>query len=214
MTWIGGGSATYDWYNYADFGTERKFSAGSTIYAQHEPHSNFYFIVEGSALATVYSEGGPMLTVEIMGPGALFGEAPAICNEERLVTVEAHTDCVLVSYSSKETLEAITVNPELALIIIRVMAQKQRSLLEKTFVSAHRTHESSILALFKRFMDADQLRIELTHQQIGDIIGASRLTVTRRLAILKEAGLIMTEREKVTILDPDGLAHLAEQAIS
>jgi CRP-like cAMP-binding protein len=51
----------------------------------------------------------------------------------------------------------------------------------------------------------------LTHQELGDIIGAYRETVTKTLDEFQAAGLIAVSRRRLRLLDRRGLAAYLEQ---
>lgn len=50
-----------------------------------------------------------------------------------------------------------------------------------------------------------RVQVKMTHQRIGESIGASRETVTRLLADFKRAGLIRVKGGAIVILRPDEL---------
>jgi CRP-like cAMP-binding protein len=47
--------------------------------------------------------------------------------------------------------------------------------------------------------------VRLTQQEIGELIGASRESVARALATLRDRHLVRTGRRSVTVLEPDAL---------
>jgi CRP/FNR family transcriptional regulator len=53
--------------------------------------------------------------------------------------------------------------------------------------------------------------LRLTHQEIGNMVGATRETVTNVLNSMRIDGLIEIQRKRVRITAPDRLARLARQ---
>ena len=48
--------------------------------------------------------------------------------------------------------------------------------------------------------------LRLSHQAIAEAIGSTRVTITRLLGDLRNAGLVEIDRKKITVLDPIALA--------
>jgi CRP-like cAMP-binding protein len=62
----------------------------------------------------------------------------------------------------------------------------------------------------ERGSDADgAVRIRLAQHEIAGLVGASRESVVRALATLREQELVVTARGTVTVLDPDALRRAA-----
>ncbi len=51
-------------------------------------------------------------------------------------------------------------------------------------------------------------QVRLTHQEIADIIGARRPSVTRALLSLRRLGLVVTRRRRIEVCDVDGLSAI------
>ena len=52
--------------------------------------------------------------------------------------------------------------------------------------------------------------LPLSQEQIADALGLSTVHVSRTFSAFREAGLVLRERHKVTLLDPDALARVAQ----
>jgi CRP/FNR family transcriptional regulator len=48
--------------------------------------------------------------------------------------------------------------------------------------------------------------LRLSHQAIAEAIGSTRVTITRLLGDLRQAGLVQVDRKKITVFDPVALA--------
>jgi len=62
----------------------------------------------------------------------------------------------------------------------------------------------------ERTSEGIQVRIALTQEEIAQIIGASRETVTRLFSVLKRDQIIRVKRDALWIRDNDALASLAQ----
>ena len=64
----------------------------------------------------------------------------------------------------------------------------------------------------ERTADGIRVRIWLTQEEIAQIIGASRETVTRLFSALKRDGIVHVKRDLMWIRDSDALASLARMS--
>ena len=62
----------------------------------------------------------------------------------------------------------------------------------------------------ERTSDGIRLKLLLTQEEIAQIIGASRETVTRLFSILKRDEIISVKRDSIWIRDSEALASLAQ----
>lgn len=53
-----------------------------------------------------------------------------------------------------------------------------------------------------------RLKVKLTHQEMANLIGCSRETVSTTMGQFRDDGLIQIDGRTITILKPDGLSRL------
>tara|TARA_B100000989_G_scaffold297941_1_gene285353 strand:+ start:288 stop:677 length:390 start_codon:yes stop_codon:yes gene_type:complete len=80
-----------------------KFSAGSKIYSKGEKANLAYYVHSGKV--NIYSPGGLLLGQ--IGEGEIFGERGPSLDQERSVTAEAATNCILFPISEKQLKDKI-----------------------------------------------------------------------------------------------------------
>jgi CRP-like cAMP-binding protein len=195
------------WREIAPAGHTTAMPAGVQIYSQEAISPHFYLVEKGAVQATYYHPNGAVLVLEIMGPGSLFGEGPAFDRQPRQITAETLTEARLVEFHADMVANAMAADPRLALLLIRIMASKQRSLIPKLAMTVKRSHEGALLNLLLRFVSYGDLSIQLTHAQMAEIIGASRITVTRTLARLRRDGLVVLGNGTVKVLSRERIAE-------
>ena len=81
----------------------QKFSSGSKIYSKGEKASLAYYVHSGKV--NIYSPGGLLLGQ--IGEGEIFGERGPSLDQERSVTAEAATNCILFPISEKQLKDKI-----------------------------------------------------------------------------------------------------------
>jgi len=210
-TWSIASPLIRTWREIAPAGRTITLPAGVQLYAQEEISRNFYLIEKGAIQATYYHPDGAVLVLEIMGPGSLFGEGSAFDMQPRQITAETLSQVRAVEFNADEVAQAMGSDPRIGLTLIRIMSSKQRSLIPKLAMTAKRSHEASLLNLLLRFVSYGELSIQLTHAQMAEIIGASRITVTRTLARLRRDGLVVLGNGVVTVVSRRRLADRLDQ---
>ena len=80
-----------------------KFSSGSKIYSKGEKANLAYQVHSGKV--NIYSPGGLLLGQ--IGEGEIFGERGPSLDQERSVTAEAATNCILFPISEKQLKDKI-----------------------------------------------------------------------------------------------------------
>ena len=80
-----------------------KFSSGSKIYSKGEKANLAYYVHSGKV--NIYSPGGLLLGQ--IGEGEIFGERGPSLDQERSVTAEAATNCILFPISEKQLKDKI-----------------------------------------------------------------------------------------------------------
>ena len=103
----------------------------------------------------------------------------------------------------------IASKPNVALNVIHLLASRNAELEERLERQAFQSvHERLAAMLLKLAGDGTEIK-DVSHQQIGETIGASRETVTRALGDFRSQGLIELGRSHIEIKDRDGLGAVA-----
>jgi CRP-like cAMP-binding protein len=187
--------------------------AGTTLYAQGEANPYFYIILSGRVEVSMLREEGTRFVIEIMGSGAVCGEAAAIDGLPSFSTAEVIEDAELLRVDPIGLAEAFRDDPSLALSLMRVFATKQRIM---SLRAQHLSAPSPEVRIGELLLRLGQtygrpngagvlIAVSLTHEQIAGMTGTSRVTVTRSLKRLRESGAIAIVNGLITILDAASL---------
>jgi len=188
-----------DLRNMAQLLIERRFPKNKTIVEEGLPGDYMYVIREGRVKVTKLSGDGREKILELMGPGDFFGEMSLLDNAERSASVKTLCETRILALSRNDFLSELRRNPDLAMAVIQELTRRVRQMDEQaSSLSFQRVRERTkglLLRLAREDSTRDGWRItpSLTHQQIADMIGTSRETVTRVLKVLKEQGWLAQE---------------------
>ena len=187
---------------------KRNFKKGDTIYPTNQKGPVLFLVKSGSVSITRRSAVGHEFDIKTIGPGTVFGEVPALGQTmlgAHAVAAE-NSKVILINATEFERLAA-----ESPLFVLNMVRQ-----IGPRLVEAERRHEqaafqpvtSRVASLLTKLANKDQQVVGYTHQEMADLLGVYRETVTNAIAELKQDRLIKVGRKRITILDPDALKRM------
>lgn len=116
------------------------------------------------------------------------------------------------------SLAEINASPRLAQIVLPQMVRRMRQTEALLAISGHRRVEERLqllLLLMKREIgqpvaEGTRLNLRLTHQNLANAIGTTRVTITRLLSKLKSEGAITIDGDRHIILKKDSFKNVAD----
>ena len=184
---------------------ERRFPKNATVVEEGLPGDYMYIIREGRVSVSKLSDDGREKILEFLEAGDFFGEMSLLDNAPRSASVRALTETRILALSRADFLAVLKRSPGLAMAVIQELTRRRRQIDEQaSSLSFQRVKERTkglLVRLAKDETGRDGIHVTpaLTHQQIADMIGTSRETVTRALKGLKEAGWLQQEGKKYLV---------------
>ncbi len=184
---------------------ERRFPKNKTIVEEGLAGDYMYVIEEGQVKVTKLSSDGREKILELLESGDFFGEMSLLDSEPRSATVKTTSDCRIFALSRNDFLSLLKRSPNLAMAVIQELTRRLRQQDEQaSSLSFQRVKERTqgvLVRLAREESSRPQRRSTppLTHQQIADMIGTSRETVTRVVKGLKEDGWLEQEGKRYLI---------------
>jgi CRP-like cAMP-binding protein len=190
---------------------ERRFPKGATIFEEGVGGEYMYLIQEGQVKVTKMSEDGRQKILEILSPGDFFGEMALLDREPRSASIKTTHPCVLLALSRQDFLRLLQRSPDMTMELIRVLSRRIREADEQIRALLFERVESRtrrvLLRLAREPAPKDPTRritAPVTHQELADMVGTSRETVTRVLKELKEEGWLRKEGKRYVVPGQDG----------
>lgn len=192
-------------------GKSRTFEKNKLIYNQGETANYFYYLKKGRAHIFITSENGIEKTLSIAGKGEIIGEAAFFDGKPRMSAARALSDCEVVSLDKEMLMELIQNNPQIAFDLFGLQAKTIRKLSSQldnmTFVSAKGRICRFLIQSLKTSADN---KITATHEEIANVIGVQRVTVSKIMIQLVKDGVLKTGYKCIEVLDKDTLLTLCE----
>lgn len=202
----------FDWEQILHLGTPREFQKGSVVFRQADPTQDVWYIKEGQVKLSVIRRDGSEKTLLVMGPRSTIGEAAVFDNDPFRTTATALTRSVLYSFNRGALEAVIRSQPEMALHFIESLSRKVRFLAyqieDLVFLDAAGRVASVLLYLSEESEGARPGEIRITHQELANLAGSNRVTVSNALGFLADHGIIEVGRERVSIKDLERLRVL------
>jgi CRP-like cAMP-binding protein len=187
----------------------RRYRAGTTVFSQGEPSSNVGIIVTGRAKITCADLGGHELVLSVVGEGEIVGELAALDGSVRSATLTTLESAELLLLRSESFVSFLAAHPELAEVLLRVVAQRLRDADRRAIEFASLDVLGRLCRRLSELLDAwgqpvdgrVELPLPLTHDDLAAWTAASREAVTKALATLRQRGWVETHRRRIVVLD-------------
>lgn len=184
-----------------DIVTTESFEPGAFVFRPGDPHDRLYFLHHGRVKTYVYSEAGQEKVLHIFVPGDAFGGLLLPTTDEELPWAEALDD-VVVSYLGEPSFQRFMQTcPDLFMNLFRHVcahhAHDMRRIESLMHAKASHRLVQALLQLGDRLGHRQEEQFELgpnfTHEDLANMIGAARQTVSRSISELRRAGVLEGE---------------------
>ncbi|MGH0034409.1 MAG: Crp/Fnr family transcriptional regulator [Myxococcota bacterium] len=186
---------------------ERRYPKQSTIVEEGLAGDYMYVIREGRVKVVKSSDDGREKIMDFLEEGSFFGEMSLLDQQPRSASVETLEPVRLLALSRTDFLDVLRRSPDLALSVIQVLTRRLRETDEQASSMSFQRVKERTRGLFERIArdpsedGAGRITPTLTHQQIADMIGTSRETVTRVVKQLKDDGWLGQSGKRYIIPD-------------
>jgi len=173
-----------------------------------------YFILEGWMKIRTYNLEGREITLNILGPGELFGEMASLDQMPRSTDVMTLTPAVIGSIPAADFVKFLSTEPQAGIRLAKLMAQRLRQLNRR--LRLREADSTARLVDILLFLAEGQGQAsergtaipQLSHRELGSLAGMTRETVTRVLGKLERKGLIHRDAEAIYLVKSNALEAL------
>lgn len=196
--------------------SQRKlFSRNEFIFKAGDPGRHVYFLQQGRVKICQPAAEGKDVILWFCFAGDMFGMAEVARGGGRVVHAQACETSEVLALSQTDLTDYLKTHSAAALLIMQILADRLRALGDVVVNLINDDAQTRIIKLILRLatrhgirVDQDiHLNIHLTHQEIADMVGTTRQTVSSVLGYLKRQGLLRLENRRIRI---DGMELLDE----
>jgi len=190
-----------------------RYRKNQVLFVEGEPSHSLYFICSGRVKVYRVSADGREQILHLLGDGDPIAVVPFFDGGAYPANAEVLTDSEIAFIRFEDFERIASANPSILLRMLRLLAQRLRRAQEQIASLALKSVGGRLAQRLldlaerhgERVPDGIAVDLQLSRQELGNLIGASRETTTRLLQQFQREKLIRLEGSRVTILDPEAL---------
>ena len=193
------------------------YPEGALLFMEGEEARGVYILCQGRVkLITTNSEGKTFI-IKIAQPGQVFGLNSIVTGRPHEVTVETMQPCQFAYITREDFLRFIKDNGDACLRVVQQLGQECHSAYEVIRSLGLANSVSEKLAKFligwsaegRESEGAVRVKLALTHEELAQLIGCSRESVTRTLSDFKRQRLVELNGSTLLVWNKPALETLA-----
>lgn len=195
---------------------ERIYQKGDYLWKPGQPYDRIQYYVSGASVHFSEHESGHRKIISFHGPGTILpGYHTNSFRIELSLTTVALSEIKVLEFTIPQFKRMFDTNPTLAESVVNWYSKYVNRFL---FETIHQGFNSSqvklcnLLYLLTMNQPSNSgLIIEMTQEDIADILGMSRVQITRELTELRNRGILSTTRGRLIVTDLPALASLCTE---
>ncbi|WP_240417269.1 Crp/Fnr family transcriptional regulator [Paenibacillus periandrae] len=199
---------------FTTIGTPANHAPGTYLFIQGDTTDYFYYLIEGSVKIVIFWEDGSEKTL-INQEGGLLGVISAFNQIPQFTTAIVTKPSTLIKVNSAALINYISNKPDLMLSFFQELGTKVHLLTLQLSTMSFLTVEKRIcytLLMLSQDAGSDtsdglKISVRMTDQELANLIGTSRVTISKVLSSLKKHNLITKIHNHIYILDKEGLRN-------
>ena len=196
--------------------TKRLFQKGDYLWRPGEFIQRVYFIESGITVTSAEHEDGYRKILFFHSKGSVFpGFHRSLFKIERTLVTQALSPVKALEFSADQVYRMFQENSQLSTIAFESYAKLINLLIYET---AHQDYNNvflklcNLLYLFSQNSPSgDPTHIELTQENIANILTINRVNAAKALARLRDEGIIISHRKWIELVDLEALERHCSQ---
>lgn len=190
-----------------DISLKRSYAKGRIIFMEGEPGEAFFYVRSGLVKISKLSSDGREHILHILNEGHVFAEVTLFSNSAYPATAEVLEDAEIGMIKNAALEKVIIENPEISLELIKYLNKRLIEAQNKVRnLALYDTFGRTAQALVKLAEDYGrktaagiELDLNISRQELANIVGTTRETVIRVLAAFKKEMSIELNKSTITI---------------
>ncbi len=186
------------------------------IYLPGDPANTVYLLKKGRVKIVGSAPSGKEVTFEILEAGEIFGELEVLEESPRETQAEALDDALICAIRREDFDRYLHEHPNLSVRLTKLIGLRLRKIQTRVEDLVFRDAPARLAHLLLELSKTDgapegaglRLHARLTHQEMANLIGCSRETVSTILGQFRDRGLIKIDGRSIIVLNPYGLSRL------
>ena len=189
----------------------KKCQRDSIILLEDEDGDTLFIILSGKVKVSSFSESGKEIIFSILGPGDFFGEMSLLDGKTRSATVTAIEDSELRLIRRNDFHKAMEKHPHIAFRLLEELTARLRKADQRIESLAILDVTGRIAGILLQLAEERGemtpaglvIKSRPTHQELANMVGTTRETVTRVLKQLEQRKYVIMSGKDICINDPE-----------
>lgn len=195
----------------------QSYAANVILFSERAATRGVFVVLEGEVRLSINSSDGKRLSLRIAKKGDILGLGSALSGSTYEMTAETLYPSKIASVGRREFLNFLSRNPDAYQTVIEELSRNVSMACDQLrTVGLSSSAPEKLARLLLDWSENDQsdewvgrVRFSMTHEEIGEFIGASRETVTRTLSNFRHRQLVAFNGSMMTIPSRTALASYA-----
>jgi CRP/FNR family cyclic AMP-dependent transcriptional regulator len=182
---------------------------GQEVFSQGDPANQMFLLKAGRVKLSKITAEGNEITLDIRKAGDFLGENMLIEDAAYPLTALCLEDTLICGFTKTGFEQLILENPNIGLQVIKNLSNRINWLTERVGSFSLTNLEDRLYQVLTQVARehgvksprGSQIQFPLTHEELGFLVGAHRVSITKAMKNLKEAGRILQEG-RTLILSP------------
>jgi len=193
---------------------------GEDFYSPERHDSGLFLILEGRVRVYLSNSAGKEVTLDQLASGTVLWARRLEAVEGHAAHVQAVGPTTLAFMGRGDLDRFVLKKPEVGLRMMDLLAQRLGSANERMAEIARKEVFLRLASQVLRLLEGEgmvdcqggpTLPTAYTHEELGAMVGANRVAVTRALGRLQDEGVMEVRRRRIRVRDPEALRRIAEQ---
>jgi CRP/FNR family cyclic AMP-dependent transcriptional regulator len=185
----------------------RAFKSGQVLFHQEDPGHDLYLIRSGRVKIVRLSPNGQETILHLAGPGECLGEMALLDEAPRSATATALEPVEALRLAREAFLMVLEQRPEVGRAVMRELVRRIRRLNEQVqdsfWLDLRGRIAKTLLTLAERHGQPSsqgiRIPLRLTREELAQLVGAARPTVSTELMGFREQGIVTVDRAGITL---------------
>ena len=195
------------------------YPKGAVLFGEQEEPRGVYILCKGRVKLSMTSSEGKSVILRLAVPGEVLGLHAVVSNQRYQASAETVEPCEVNFIRREDFLRFLRESPEASLHAAQQLSQSYQTACEQVRSLGLAQSAMGKLAAFlllwaskgRPAPEGTRVLLTLTHEEIGQMIGLSRETVTRTMGDFKRRQLVGTRGSTLVIQNRGALEQFAER---
>lgn len=194
----------------------RRFESQTILFQEGDRGEAVYIMVSGLVKLSKVDLGGYEKTLAILQTPEFFGEMALLSDDARNATALTLSDMEAYLLFQDDFNKLLQTYPSITLNLTTTLAQRLQGTNDEAQILSYKDAQGRVAFVLLRLYrsgvidlsENGEAFVKLTHQDLANLAGTSRETVTRALKVLEKEGVIETRPKEIIVTDVQGLEEI------